>query len=102
LCNAVESEDTTFNVADVGMENHSEDVQTKDGTDNNFDDIIAVETLVAASTVTAEGSEECILARIKGFDGKYYTVEDAEIEEEPSIEIVQKEYPDKCFLCFLM
>jgi hypothetical protein len=48
--------------------------------------------IVAALTLTAEGSEEWILARIKSFDGRLYTVEDAEIEEEPTIEIAQKEY----------
>ena len=48
--------------------------------------------IVAALTLTAEGSEEWILARIKSFDGCLYTVEDAEIEEEPTIEIAQKEY----------
>ena len=53
---------------------------------------LAINTLVAALTLTGEGSEEWILARIKSFNGKSYVVEDAEVEEEPSIEIVQKEY----------
>ena len=48
-------------------------------------------SIVAALTLTAEGSEEWILARIKSFDGHSYTAEDAEVEEEPSIEIPQKE-----------
>ena len=52
---------------------------------------LPLNTLVAALTLTAEGSNEWILARIKGFSGKFYIVEDAEIEEEPSIEIAQKE-----------
>lgn len=53
---------------------------------------ILANTLVAALTLTSEGSEEWILARIKSFDKKLYAVEDAEVEEEPSIEVVQKEY----------
>lgn len=53
---------------------------------------IPVDTLVAALTLTGEGSEEWILARIKSFDNNLYVVEDAEVEEEPSIEVVQKEY----------
>lgn len=53
---------------------------------------IPLDTLVAALTLTGEGSEEWILARIKGFDGTRYVVEDAEVEEDPSIEIAQKEY----------
>lgn len=73
------------------MENTSEDVEMKDVPEEESDKSIPNETLVAALTLTAEGSEEWILARIKGFDGKLYVVEDAEVEEEPSIEIVQKE-----------
>lgn len=53
---------------------------------------IPVDTLVAALTLTGEGSEEWILARIKSFDNNVYVVEDAEVEDEPSIEVVQKEY----------
>lgn len=40
-------------------------------------------TLVAALTLTAEGSEEWILARICGFSGGKYQIEDAEVEGEP-------------------
>lgn len=53
--------------------------------------IIPNDTLVAALTLTKEGSNEWILARIKSFNGNSYSVEDAEVEEEPSIEIAQKE-----------
>ncbi len=40
-------------------------------------------TLVAALTLTAEGSQEWILARICGFSGGKYQIEDAEVEGEP-------------------
>lgn len=63
---------------------------------------LPLDTLVAALTLTAEGSNEWILARIKGFSGEFYTVEDAEIEEEPSIEIAQKEYNESLELKFII
>lgn len=40
-------------------------------------------TLVAALTLTAEGSQEWILARVVGFSGGKYKIEDAEVEGEP-------------------
>lgn len=89
LCDASESDDTTFNVADAKMEILSENIDVNEVISN---ELIPNETLVAALTVTAEGSKEWILARIKGFEGNVYVVEDAEVEEEPSLEIVQKEY----------
>ena len=88
---AAESESSES--ADVEMNYDSEyiDINIKDGTDQKLDPI-KVNTLIAALTLTGEGSEEWILARVKSFDGKSYVVEDAEVEEESSIEIAQKEY----------
>lgn len=102
MCNSDESDDSTFIVADVEMDNPLEDVVKKNEPEIEADRIIPLETLVAALTVTAEGSEEWILAKIKGFDGKLYTVEDAEVEEEPSIEIAQKEYFNTVFIIFII
>jgi hypothetical protein len=75
------------------MNNESEDIIIKedDTVNEERDELIPVDTLVAALTLTGEGSEEWILARVKSFNGNSYTVEDAEVEEEPSIEIAQKE-----------
>lgn len=44
---------------------------------------LSIGTLVAALTLTAEGSQEWILARVCGFSGGKYQIEDAEVEGEP-------------------
>jgi len=82
-------------VSDIEMDDDQPEIKEPkpeiSGIKTNYESIPA-DTLVAALTLTGEGSEEWILARIKSFDEKLYLVEDAEIEEEPSIEVVQKEY----------
>jgi hypothetical protein len=83
-------------VSDVEMNEHFEIKESKQQLEikreSSVNGEILANTLVAALTLTSEGSEEWILARIKSFDKKLYAVEDAEVEEEPSIEVVQKEY----------
>lgn len=96
LCSTAEDKDDIFlnPGSDIEMDDYPHEInETKKENDGNLaSEPISVNTLVAALTLTGEGSEEWILARIKSFDGKLYTVEDAEVEEETSIEIVQKEY----------
>lgn len=95
LCSSPEDEEETFvnAVSDIEMEdNQCETYEIKkEMNENVITESIPVDTLVAALTLTGEGSEEWILARIKSHDGKGYVVEDAEVEEDPSIESVQKE-----------
>jgi hypothetical protein len=92
-----EDDDTFVNsVSDVEMNEHFEIKESKQQLEikreSSVNGEILANTLVVALTLTSEGSEEWILARIKSFDKKLYAVEDAEVEEEPSIEVVQKEY----------
>ena len=92
-----ENDELTFDetsFADIDMVNAYKDDELIESYSLSNDEnvpLIPIDTLVAALTLTGEGSEEWILARIKTFDGEMYVVEDAEVEEEPSIEIVQKE-----------
>lgn len=82
-------------VSDIEMDVDQPEIEepkTEISGKNTFSESIPADTLVAALTLTGEGSEEWIIARIKSFDKNSYLVEDAEIEEEPSIEAVQKEY----------
>lgn len=92
LCETTEIEDSA---SDVEMETKVGEFVISDNTESESVPVsqshLPVDTLVAALTLTGEGSEEWILARIKSFDGKSYIVEDAEVEEETSIEIAQKE-----------
>lgn len=83
-------EDEIF-TPDVEMESKVDEIDISDSSEAASESHLPVETLVAALTLTGEGSKEWILARIKSFNGKAYVVEDAEVEEEPSIEIAQKE-----------
>ena len=98
LCDSPENDDST---PDAEIETKVDEIDISD----NFEPVsashLSVDTLVAALTLTREGSEEWILARIKSFNGKSCIVEDAEVEEEPSIEIAQKEYFNFNFLKFL-
>lgn len=73
------------------METKVDEVDISDNTESVTSSHLPVDTLVAALTLTGEGSEEWILARIKSFNGESYIVEDAEVEEENSAEIAQKE-----------
>lgn len=93
LCATTEDQDDIFVApgSDIEMDDNPHEIKN-DNSESSASGPIAVNTLVAALTLTGEGSEEWILARIKAFDGKLYTVEDAEVEEEASVEIVQKEY----------
>ena len=95
LCATIEDNDDIFLApgSDIEMDDYVHEINEvkKENNADSASKPIAADTLVAALTLTGEGSEEWILARVKSFDGKLYTVEDAEVEEEASIEIVQKE-----------
>jgi len=73
------------------METKVDEIDISDNSEPISLSHLPIDTLIAALTLTGEGSEEWILARIKSLNGKSYVVEDAEVEEEPSIEIAQKE-----------